>query len=90
MLCESELCQDCGGLCFLLSFRLCVGNRQNRVEEGSGSRQRRRKGMQFARTGREFGDVPVIPTREASRNKEELKVSTTAGESVMMRTGAAG
>ena len=88
MLCESELCQDRGGLCFLLSFRLCVGNR--RVEEGSGSRQRRRKGMQFARTGREFGDVPVILTSEASRNKEELKVSTRAGESAMMRTGAAG
>jgi hypothetical protein len=46
--------------------------------------------MQFARTGREFGDVPVILTSEASRNKEELKVSTRAGESAMMRTGAAG
>ena len=46
--------------------------------------------MQLAGTGREFGDVPVIPTSEASRNKEELKVSTMAGESVMMRTGAAG
>ena len=46
--------------------------------------------MQFARFRREFGVVPVIPTSEASRNKEELKVSTRAGESVMMRTGAAG
>ena len=42
------------------------------------------------RIGREFKDVRVIPTSEASRNKEELKVSTRVGESLMMRTGAAG
>jgi hypothetical protein len=40
---------------------------------------------------REFRSVPVIPTIEASKSREELNLSkTSAGESVMRRIGATG
>jgi hypothetical protein len=84
---------------FLLSFRLCVGNRQYQdkkmgkvTDRDEGKERREGKGREEACSSQESGefkDVPVIPTGEASRNKEELKVSTRARESVM-RTGAAG
>jgi hypothetical protein len=41
--------------------------------------------------GREFRSVPVVPTIEANKSKEELNVSKMrAGESVIRRTGAVG
>jgi hypothetical protein len=41
--------------------------------------------------GLEFKSVPVMPTSEASKRREELNVSRMrAGESVMHKTGASG
>jgi hypothetical protein len=63
------------------------GWERSQVADGNEGREGKKH---VVRIGREFKDVRVIPTSEASRNKEGLKVSTRVGESLMMSTGAAG